>query len=249
MSSFYSFGVVYAAGRNSRFDTQRLFGVKHKSLLTIGQRKLIDYQLKILFDYASVPQVIVVYSRNSEALYQYLKSLGDSRIILIENVWPNGSNMMSLWAARSLLGGRSFVMTTCDLYIDINPTQLFFQRPEHNKVLLTQSSALGSIDDDPVICALDSGEIVKITKDSGSITDKYYSPGIYAFSETFSETLFTRINHLVKQHTLRHPLYECLDEALLSSCPLHGIDCGDFHWVDIDTVGDYHHALGLDLFV
>ncbi len=231
--------VILAAGHGSRFEQ---YGVRHKALLPIGGRTVIDYTLDSV-SAAGITSVVLVIGHEGEVLRDALGD-GSSRgldITYVVNPEHHRGNAISVLAARQAVGADPFILAMADhmasadilcglagrngpgseslhaLAVDFNPA------PRH-----MEEGTRVSVDD--------VGRIVAIGKQLQNWNG--IDCGVFRFTPAIFDAVEAELAGDNKQDELSH----AVTRLILSGHDLHAHDVTGAFWFDVDTWEDLKMA-------
>ncbi len=233
------FGVILAAGVGSRL--RPMTNAKPKCLVTTAGKTILQYQIDA-YRNAGIRDLIIVVGYEGDAIRDYCKHIKDIKIKIIENAdYENTNNMYSLYLAKSIIFGESFILNNADLSID----------PEIVKNLLEFKAADAVAVDSSLyneesmkVRISDNGYIIDISKTIKKIDSHACSIDFYKFSAESGKVFFDEITRIIEEEENLKDWTEVAMQRLFQTQRLRFMPCdiAGFNWVEIDNYEDLAHS-------
>ena len=227
--------IILAAGQGTRLKD--LSKEIPKCMVTIGQKKIIDYQLDALIT-NNIKDVVIVVGHRKEKLISYIKNSNynnNLNILFLENkLYKTTNSCYSLWIAKEHMRKG---------YIHLN-SDLIFHPKLLTKLLNQDSSALiidhtPKSDDDMVRGEIINGSISKMGLQIENPSCIIVGP-IY-FSEKGASEIINELDNEINDGNITNTCYVFFDK-ILNKVNCKPIFSNGLFWKEIDTLTDLESA-------
>jgi choline kinase len=227
--------VILAAGRGGRLSG--IVGSRPKALASIGDRTLVERQIRVLRD-SGVEQITVVAGFQAAAV----AGVCGPTVEIVENQCFGSTNSLySLWLARHLLAD-GFVVLNCDvLFHPQLLTDLLTARYE-DALLMCPSRPDVRFSNEEMKVRVRRGVVVAIDKKLSSRCCDGENVGIAKFGPAGAALLIDEMTSIVNAGRLREWLPRAF-AAFAAKRPLHVVETRGYPWIEIDFPEDYWRAL------
>ena len=228
--------IILAAGQGKRLND--LTKSIPKCMITIGEKKIIDYQLDALIENQIIDVVIVV-GYLKEKLISYLKESNYSKLMNISFVenkkYERTNSCYSLWEAKEFIS---------EGYIHLNSDLIF--HPELLKLLLCNKSSgiivdhIRTNEDDMVRGEISNQLISQIKKKSILINPDCLIVGPIYFSESDVSHLIKALEDEINSGKITNACYLLFDE-IENKINIKPIFSNGLFWKEVDTLEDINY--------
>ena len=233
-------GVILAAGMASRL--RPLTDERPKCLLTVGTRTLLERTVDALLQ-AAIKEIVVVTGYRSEMIRQFLTTHYDKESAtfhFIHNAdYEHNNNIFSLWLARSVVEGRTFLLLDSDILFD--PAIVARMAEQPGTSLALNRHELG--DEEIKVVPNDKGQVVALSKTCPISQAIGESVGIEKIDAAYSTALYAELRQMIEGEGLVDVFYEKAFERLIPQGHLFTFtDTTDLFSMELDTVDDFNNA-------
>ncbi len=231
--------VILAAGHGSRFGQ---YGVRHKALLPINGRTVIDYTLDAVRE-SGLSEVVLVIGHEGHALQEALGN-GRSRgldITYVMNPEHHRGNAVSVLAAREAVAGQSFILAMADhmpsadiVYGLVNHAN--GSDPMINSLAVDFAPAPRHLEEGTRVSVDQHGHIVAIGK------QLQHWNGIDCGVFRLTPAIFDAVEAKLAEDSTQDELSQAVTRLIMSGHHLHAHDVGGAFWFDVDTWDDLKFA-------
>ena len=225
--------LILAAGRGRRllpYTSER-----PKCLLQVGPCTILEHQLRRL-SAAGVERVTIVAGFGAEAVRLRAQACGPDVRVVFNPFFAISDNLVSLWSARSEIGGDSLLLNGDNVF---HPRVLepLLAGERGACTLLVHRKAV--YDDDDMKVELRGDRLAGIGKDLPPSRAHAESIGIMRVGGEGSRLLRSVLEEAVEEEGALRCLYlEGVRRMAEAGCPVRCVDVGDLPWSDIDTPED-----------
>ena len=229
-------GVILAAGNGSRFALGE--GLRHKLLLRIGNRAVIDYTLEA-FGKAGIRDVAMVVGHRGELLRD---SIGDGarhgiRIEYLFNSRYELGNAISLYTAWAYTQEDSFLLSMGDHLVSSELLSMMLAFTTDSSALAVDFSPdIYDIEEATRVCVDPGGGIYRIGKHLGE------SDGVDAGVFRLTPAIYEAIDALKCIRRDEYQISEAVSWMISHGNRLSACDISGCFWTDVDTWQDLRHA-------
>ncbi len=233
-------GVILAAGMASRL--RPLTDERPKCLLTVGTRTLLERTVDALLQ-AAIKEIVVVTGYRSEMIRQFLTTHYDKESAtfhFIHNAdYEHNNNIFSLWLARSVVEGRTFLLLDSDILFD--PAIVARMAEQPGTSLALNRHELG--DEEIKVITDADGYVTEISKTCSIEAAIGESVGIEKMMADYSTALFRELEQMIEREGLIDVFYERAFERLIpQGHRFRPVDTTSFFSIELDTVEDFNRA-------
>ena len=233
-------GVILAAGMASRL--RPLTDERPKCLLTVGTRTLLERTVDALLQ-AAIKEIVVVTGYRSEMIRQFLTTHYDKESAtfhFIHNAdYEHNNNIFSLWLARSVVEGRTFLLLDSDILFD--PAIVARMAEQLGTSLALNRHELG--DEEIKVVPNEKGQVVALSKTCPISQAIGESVGIEKIDAAYSTALYAELRQMIEGEGLVDVFYEKAFERLIPQGHLFTFtDTTDLFSMELDTVDDFNNA-------
>ena len=233
-------GVILAAGMASRL--RPLTDERPKCLLTVGTRTLLERTVDALLQ-AAIKEIVVVTGYRSEMIRQFLTTHYDKESAtfhFIHNAdYEHNNNIFSLWLARSVVEGRTFLLLDSDILFD--PAIVARMAAQPGTSLALNRHELG--DEEIKVVPNEKGQVVALSKTCPISQAIGESVGIEKIDAAYSTALYAELRQMIEGEGLVDVFYEKAFERLIPQGHLFTFtDTTDLFSMELDTVDDFNNA-------
>ncbi len=227
--------VILAAGHGSRFDQ---YGVRHKALLPINGRMVIDYTLESVRQ-AGISDIVLVIGHEGQALQE---ALGDGAtrgltITYVINTEHHRGNAVSLLAAKEAVGPNPFILSMAD---HMPSSEIVYglvegssdDRPTLNALAVDFAPDPRHVEEGTRVSVNDEGHIIAIGKDLRQWN------GIDCGVFRFTPVIFDAVDAILAEDSTHDELSQAVTRFIMSGHTLNAHDVGGAFWFDVDTWED-----------
>ncbi len=227
--------IILAAGKGSRLETyaQNM----PKCLVSIGTKKLLDYQLQSLAS-MGITDITMVVGYKKEKIEQHIEQYPNLNFTLLENSdYAVTNTAYSLWLSKETLTD-DFVFMNADVLFHPEVLRRIMQSPQNN-VLAVERKPVGQ---EEVKVILDGSRIKSIGKDI-PIADSYGEfIGVGRCSKK-TATLFSQaLDQVVACNDGKKAYFEAALQLIISSAYINAVDVTDVPCIEIDFPEDLFEA-------
>lgn len=225
--------IILAAGQGKRLNSLTK-GIP-KCMVTIGKKKIIDYQLDALIE-NQIKDVVIVVGYLKEKLISYLKESNYSKLMNISFVenkdFEKTNSCYSLWVAKEFMS---------EGYIHLNSDLIF--HPELLKQLLSERSSgivvdhIRTNEDDMVRGKISNHGISRINKKSIVENPDCLIVGPIYFSKTDVSYLIDALEEEINSGNITNACYLLFDE-IVDKINIKPIFSNGLFWKEVDTLED-----------
>tara|TARA_B100000315_G_C14586641_1_gene593374 strand:- start:2854 stop:3615 length:762 start_codon:yes stop_codon:yes gene_type:complete len=225
--------IILAAGQGSRL--KNLTKEIPKCMVTIGKKKIIDYQLDALIE-NNIRDVVIVVGYQKEKLISYIKNNKYSslmNVLFLDNeIYKKTNSCYSLWVAQDHMKNG---------YIHLNSDLIF--HPDLLRELLGQNSSGMIVDhvrkneDDMVRGMINNNYITKINKTGNLDHPDCIIVGPIYFSKSDVSYLIDELNKEINNGDITNACYLLFDKILdrINCTPVFS---DGLFWKEVDTQDD-----------
>ena len=232
--------IIYAAGISRRLRNFAPNGLK--GLINLGDKKIIEYQLRWISKLKLENIVIVIGLEHQDYIDYIGYEYNNIPVKYIFNKdYETKGNMLSLWCAREYCSSDT-IFTTSDLLCNIKDVNKFLNSSAEDKILIDNNTRDLFLDDDPVKISIHSNKIIALRKQIKELSSiDGISVGIYKFGKIFMNLLLNDIDTKIKAGDDNKSLYYAIDNVLKirNADPVY---MDNNLWVDIDTPSELKKA-------
>ena len=225
-------GIILAAGCGSRLALRS--GQRHKALLPVAGRAIIDYTLDA-FSQAGVADVAIIIGHQGDALKAWV---GDGsrqglRIQYVFNPAYRRGNALSVYAARTFIEDEPFLLSMADHMIspDLLAELQDIEEPV-NALAVDFTLSSHQIEEGTRVLVNQEGMITRIGKGL-----PHWS-GIDAGVFRLTPAIFGAIAGLMGERGHEYELSRAISRMIKQGHPLQACDISGSFWHDIDTWED-----------
>ena len=225
-------GVILAAGSGSRLSVQ--YGRRHKVLLRVGGRAIIDYTLEA-FAKVGVTDLAVIIGYEGDAVRQWV---GDGsrqglHVQYVTNPEYLRGNALSLYAARVFTGDDPFLLSMADHMVSEGLlSQLLDVDYEVNGLAVDFTPSPREVDEGTRVLVDPEGIVTHIGKDLS------FWNGIDAGVFLLNPAVFEGLAELLAEERDEYQISSAITRMIQLGHPLHARDVSGAFWQDIDTLED-----------
>jgi choline kinase len=232
--------VILAAGRGSRL--RPITDSIHKSLLRVGDTKIIESQIKSYVDIGvDTIHVITGYRGKEveECISKIKHDIGNYVTINViqSKIWQSTDNLYSLYLTERYVRGDSFILSNADVFAERNIFEDMCTEPQ--RAIVPYDSQ--NFDSEALILALREGRPSAIL-DKGSQNGAGATIGMFSFSRRASEALFADLNSHIDVESEKTQWFESSLDRIFSDINFEAIDISNHTWIEIDSVDDLKSA-------
>ena len=228
--------IILAAGRGTRLSPFTL--EQPKALIQVGDRPIIDYTLEALAG-AGINRVAIVTGHYGKLLKESVGD-GSQHGLVIEYIYNPDylrGNAISLYAARSFAGERSFLLSMADHLISYAMLEQLLDVNEVDSGLAVDfGSSARHMEDGTRVLANSEGLVTQIGKNLTRWS------GIDAGVFRLTPAVFGAIEELLGEKRQEYQLSEAITRMMARGQQLHACDISGQFWHDIDTLDDLRYA-------
>jgi L-glutamine-phosphate cytidylyltransferase len=229
--------IILAAGQGTRM--KHLTKDTPKCMVTIGQKKIIDYQLDALIE-NKINDVIIVVGHKKEKLISYIKNSIYNKLLdikFIENpIYSDTNSCYSLWVAREYMKNG---------YIHLNSDLIF--HPQLLKNLLNNDSSAIIVDnirqneDDMVRGLVNNNTITEINKTDYIKNSNCLIVGPIYFSKNEVGFYIDELEKEIRSGELSNACYLLFNKTL-NKFKYTPIYADGLFWKEVDTLEDIKYV-------
>ena len=227
--------VILAAGHGSRFEQ---YGVRHKALLPINGRPVIDYTLESISK-AGITDVCIVIGHEGEVLRD---AIGDGKsrgldITYVVNPEHHRGNAISVLAARQVVGDSPFILAMADHMASVDIVSGLVDRngpgsETMHALAVDFNPAPRHMEEGTRVSVDDVGRIVAIGKQLRDWNG--IDCGVFRFTPAIFDAVEAELAGNSDQDELSH----AVTRLILSGYDLQAHDVSGAFWFDVDTWED-----------
>lgn len=230
--------IILAAGIGSRITS--VTRGDPKCLITFGRRAILDYQIESLLQ-AGISEIVIVTGHRRERIVDHVNRLPDgtrSRIRLIENPrFEETNNIYSLWLARHLLKGHSFVCLNADV----------LYHPAILEPAVRQQDDISMIIDrelrpETMKVIIDGNRVVAMSKAIPYEQASGTYIGITAFSARISGSFFDSMRAVLAEGKVTVFFNVAVERLVEQGVKVGLTETGGLPWAEIDDPADLEFA-------
>ncbi|HPN96403.1 MAG TPA: NTP transferase domain-containing protein [Candidatus Moranbacteria bacterium] len=236
--------IILMAGRSSRLKSVMK---DPKSLMPLGEKKLIDIQLDYLFR-LGVKKIILILGYKKRRIISYLqKKYPDKKFIFIYNKkWNKASNLVSLLEAKSFLKKESLIIN-CDVLFPFELIKKISSLRPQGAILAVQKKSCGN---EEMKFMLDEKKkrMVMLTKKMPCQKADGEFMGISYISKNFGSALVEIFSH-IPYKMFKDNFYEWGFQIVsqFTKLPLQAMEATHLPIIEIDFPKDYDQAKKITL--
>ena len=229
-------GVILAAGKGSRFALGD--GPRHKLLLRIGNRAVIDYTLEA-FGQAGIRDVAMVVGYRGELLRDYS---GDGarhgvRIEYLSNPRHEMGNAISLYTAKAYTQEDPFLLSMGDHLVSSELlSRMLASTTDSSALAVDFSPDIYDIEEATRVCVDPGGGIYRIGKHLRE------SDGVDAGVFRLTPAIYEAIDAVTCVQRDEYQISEAVTWMIGHGYRLSACDVSGCFWTDVDTWKDLRHA-------
>lgn len=229
--------VLLAAGRGSRLGEYT--AQTPKCMLTVGSRRIIDYQIQCL-EALHIRTIIVVVGFMAKSVMRYLtETYPRISFSFIENPdYVTTNTAYSLWLAKEEFIDSDFVYFNADVIFHAEILRRLLYSPDKN-ILAVNRADTG---DEEVKVELHGSRVLAIGKDVPK--EKAYGEfiGIGKFSREISPLFAAQLLKVITEPRGKMQFFEAALQRMLSSVKFTALDITDLPAIEIDFPEDLRRA-------
>ena len=227
--------VILAAGHGSRFSQ---YGVRHKALLPVNGRTVIDYTLDGI-QQAGISDICIVIGHEGQALQDVLGdgSVRGADITYVMNTEYHRGNAVSVLTAKEEVGTEPFILSMADHMPSAEIIQGLVDGASENGWNL---NAL-AVDFDPDDRDVEEGTRVSVDNHGHIVAIGKNLPdwnGIDCGVFRFTPAIFEAIEAKLAEEHSHDELSQAVTHMILAGNDLHAHDVDGAFWFDVDTWED-----------
>jgi choline kinase len=227
-------GVILAAGFGSRLA--RHHSVKHKVLLPVAGRPIIDYTLEA-FAESGINHIAIITGHQGEYLERWV---GDGsryglKVQFIFNPHYRMGNALSVYAARHFSKTEPIILSMADHMVSPDLLSRVHESQGHESVLAVDFDEIER-DEATRVFVDPEGLVTRIGKGLSRWN------GIDAGVFRLALPIYDSIAELVREERVEYELGEAVARMLGKGHPLQACDISGCFWRDIDTWDDLQDA-------
>jgi len=222
--------IILAAGGGTRLRSAS--GGKHKSLMEVGHRRLIEYQMGILAS-VGIDSVCVVAGCCAG---QVRSVVGDRATYITNPDYSQTNSLYSLWLARDWVSG-PFALMNCDV---LAHPDIYHRVLAVNGSALAYDSSSGSGEEEMKV-AVEGGFVKALSKGLPKHQISGENVGILQFDETATELLFAEAASLIALGN-ENQWAPAAVSGIASRVPIRAVDIAGLSWIEIDFPQDLERA-------
>ena len=225
-------GVILAAGFGSRLA--RHHSVKHKVLLPVAGRPIIDYTLEA-FAGAGITDIAIITGHQGEHLENWVGngSRYGLNVQFVFNPHYRFGNALSVYAARRFSNDEPFILSMADHMVSPDLlAPLLDVRGRDNALAVDFDFSLNQAEEATKVLVKEDGSIRSI----GKKLERWngIDAGVFRFSPNIFEAIDKELSEEREQYELSHAVTRLIDEGgALQACDVSGS-----FWHDVDTWED-----------
>ena len=234
--------VLLLAGRGRRLGP--ITEKRNKCLIRLEGKPMLGHLVE-RFLFNGLDEIVPIIGYDAERVLNYLTKNFGKKIKLTPIFNPKyevANNMYSLWCARSILDGDSFVLCNGDLILNKYIIKKLINSHDDSTIMLDIQNKYKDIDSPGTLIEsdriLDIGRHISI-KDNGG-----YAIGLYKFGSALSSIYFNKVKNMLDANMYQAGFHDPLI-TLLKSCPVYRDSTDGLSWTDIDEKEDIPKAQGL----
>ena len=229
--------IVLAAGRGARLGS--ITESTPKCMLTVGPRRIIDYQMQCL-EALYIRDIVVVVGFMAASLRQYLsEAFPKLGFTFVENPqFATTNTAYSLWLARDEFTNDDFIYCNGDVLFHAEILRRLVYSPEKNILAITRTAT----GDEEVKVLLNGSRIVAIGKDVPAEQACGEFIGIGKFSKAIAPLFAAQLWNVVKNPSGEMQFFEAALQRMVSSVKLSALDVTDLPSIEIDFPEDLQVA-------
>ncbi|MCX8043713.1 MAG: CDP-glycerol glycerophosphotransferase family protein, partial [Desulfobacterota bacterium] len=229
--------VLLAAGRGRRLGERT--ESEPKCMITVGPRRLIDYQLQCL-EALHIRDIIVVVGYKADVLKHYIQAAFPRLVVsFVENPdFSTTNTAYSLWLAKDHIIDADFVYCNADVLFHAEILRRLLYSPEKNILAVQRTTT----EDEEVKVMVQGSRIIAIGKDVPKEMAYGEFIGIGKFSKYAAPLFMEKLRQVINGQEGRMQYFEA---ALQMLCPLQKIaalDVTDLPSIEIDFPEDLQRA-------
>lgn len=210
-----------------------------KSLITVGQKTILEYQLDALSE-SNLSQVVIVVGHGAEAVRKKIGTRYQNCSIsyIYNRQYATTNNIYSLWLARKQVSD-GMLFLNGDVIFNASTVKRLLSEESPESVATDYSRELA---DDALRVRFEGGRLVEIGKSIRGAADGW-AIGLYKLSPTTSAEYFRIAGQLfaadAKNRNISFvvPIQKMAGKVLIKGTAIDGCP-----WVEIDTHEDYKNA-------
>lgn len=229
--------IILAAGKSTRLLP--LTKDKPKCLIEIGNRTILDHQIKTLLE-NGVRDIIIVTGFQAQKIVAHLgQNYPDVDFIFIENKdYETTFPAHGLWLAKEFMDDE-FLYLNADLFCH---PEIIKSIIEHEKPHITAIQKIPwneeavNIIHDPNEAITEIGKHIDASSNCGEFI------GITKFGKEFAEKLISALETFAKQGEKKKYAVDAINHAIKLGGKLHVLDVTHLPAIEIDSLDDYEEA-------
>jgi|SRR3989344_1957159 len=225
--------IILAAGESKRL--RPLTENKHKSLLRVGGRTILDRQLDALRPYKPEKIVIVIGFEGDKIREHVAKEHADLPMVFIEN-----KDFQSTGAAHSLWLAQDYLVGTC-LYLNgdvVCDPRIIKEIIEHKKDTVTAIHKNPWNEEQVNIIHDEDGKILEIGKHIGPEKSHGEFLGITKIGKNFIGKLRNALSHITQNKNKKSFAVDAFNHAIKEGGKKYIVDVTHLPAIEIDTPED-----------
>jgi len=222
--------VLMAAGRSNRMGV--LTYAQPKPLLIFFDKPLLEYFLERAID-AGVKNLIIIVGYRAEQIKKFVKTTFKSKlnVTFIDNdQYDTTNNLYSLYLARKILKGRSFLLCNADIMVNKKIIIDLIKNDENSTIAVDIVQKRKKIDSPGVL--IKDNKIYDLGRHISRFQNDGYAIGIYKFNAELSNAFFKKAEIMLRNNiktAFHDPLLE-----LFKDYSVYAYDTHELSWTDVD---------------
>ena len=238
---FALLAVILAAGTSSRLYP--LTAEIPKALLEIAGRSILDRMIDALFD-AGIARVVIVTGYRADRIEAHLTAARPRlHVATVTNAaFATTNNAASLLAARSEVGGESFVLCDGDVVFTSSPFPALIAAPE-SAIAVDRSAAL---DEEAMKAGVDAnGRVTRLSKQLDARTSAGESIGVQKIGGAALPALWTVLEEVVADRPATAYYEDAFQVLIDRGVPFGVTTIAPRSWREVDDAADLEAARAL----
>lgn len=223
--------VILAAGIGSRLKKNTK--TKPKCLVKIGEKSIIDYQIKALTD-CNINEIIIVTGYKSEMVEDYLKEYK----IIKNSDYQKTNSMYSLWLTKEEVFDSDFILLNGDVIVEKESIKKLSSNINKTSTLVIQREKCTQGEMNLIV---EGTQVKKIGKNIEAKKSNFESAQITFFSSKASKFLFYQIEKFINKNLLNlFPAKAYF--RIINEIGMEIVTADKSKWFEIDTEEDLFYA-------
>jgi len=228
---FFMKAVILAAGTGRRLLplTEKI----PKTMLPVGNRSILSYQLEALNKYIPRNNICIVTGHGSKNIEVFAKGCS----IVFNKKFAESNNIYSLALVRDIID-EPFILLNSDVLFDSKILEDLITTPFDDAIMVDDVKQLA---DEEMKVVLENQMLVAINKtmDPSKASGEYI--GLAKFSKKGAEVLFNKIQRILSEGRYNEWYEKGMEEAC-EEVSIYGISTDGLPWIEIDDHEDLAKA-------